>query len=270
MRIAITGGNGRIGSAVAALALEEGHDVVAIDVDRPNDQGAGYQARVADCTDYDALHQAMDGCDALVHLAAIPNPLGDPDHVVHNKNVVSSYNALHAAADRGIQRICQASSVNAIGLAFGRRAKFDYFPLDEDHPNYGEDPYSLSKWICEQQADNIARRFDDTRIASLRFHFTVPDRDLAVQSFLPQTAQADKHLWGYTLSEAAARSCLLAMEDCYSGHEVFYIAAQDTVHHRPSLDLASEYFPDVPVTGNLSGRNSFFSSEKAHRILGLR
>ncbi|MBD3624098.1 MAG: NAD(P)-dependent oxidoreductase [Rhodobacteraceae bacterium] len=278
MRIAITGGRGRIGSAVARQALDAGHDVVSIDLGpAPNAApGAAPQAapdsqlvqRLADCSDYDALHRALDGCDALVHLAAIPAPGNDPDHVVHNRNVTASYNALRAAADRGIRRICQASSVNAIGLAFGKRSRFDYFPLDEAHPNYGEDPYSLSKWICEQQADNIVRSFDGTRIASLRFHYTVPDRAIAEQNYVPKSDEAEKHLWGYTLLDPAARACLLSLEDGFAGHEVFYIAAPDTVHHRPSLDLAAEYFPRVPVTGDLGGRNSFFSSDKARRVLG--
>ncbi len=60
-------------------------------------------------------------------------------------NVVGSYNALRAAAEHGITRICQASSVNAIGLSYSRTPRFDYFPIDEAHPNYSEDPYSLSQ-----------------------------------------------------------------------------------------------------------------------------
>ena len=77
--------------------------------------------------------------------------------MVHNNNVVSSYNALRAAATAGVRRVCQASSVNAIGGRFSRwPPRYDYFPVDEQHPTYAEDPYSLSKWICEQQADAIA------------------------------------------------------------------------------------------------------------------
>ena len=44
--------------------------------------------------------------------------------------------------------------------------RFDYFPIDENHPNYSEEPYGLSKWICEQQADSFARRHEDIRIAN--------------------------------------------------------------------------------------------------------
>ena len=122
---------------------------------------------------------AFAGCDALIHMAAIPQPFKHPDHIVHNNNVVGSYNALRAAVERGIMRICQASSVNAIGLSYSRAPRFDYFPLDEEHPNYTEEPYGLSKWICEQQADTFARRYEDIRIASMRFHWVVPDRATA-------------------------------------------------------------------------------------------
>jgi UDP-glucose 4-epimerase len=78
------------------------------------------------------------GSDALVHLAAIISSVRDPDHEVHN-NVVGSYNALRAAAEVGISRVCQASSVNATGMSYSRQAHFDYFPLDEHHPTYNED-----------------------------------------------------------------------------------------------------------------------------------
>src|SRR5207302_4146550 len=130
----------------------------------------------ADLSDYEAFEKALHDCDALIHMAAIPSPGHHPDHVVHNNNVVSSYNALRAAAELGIQRVCQASSINAIGMAYSRRPHYDYFPLDERHPTYNEDPYSLSKWICELQAESMVRRYEDMTIASMRFHGVVPSR----------------------------------------------------------------------------------------------
>ena len=217
---------------------------------------------------YEELLDAFAGCDALIHMAAIPSPRGHPDHVVHNNNVVGSYNALRAAAEHRIMRICQASSVNAIGLSFSRAPRFDYFPIDEKHPSYVEEPYSLSKWICEQQADSFARRHAGIRIASMRFHWVVPDRATAGGWF--NKPGEEKHLWGYTLYEAAARACLQSLTAGYDGHEVFYIVAPDTTMDVPSLELAGRFFPDVPIKGDLSGHRSFFSSAKAERLLGWR
>ena len=52
------------------------------------------------------------------------------------------------------------------------------------------------------------------------------------------------------------------------GHEVFYLAAPDTTVDVASRELAARFFPNVPIRGDLSGRQSFFDSAKAERILG--
>lgn len=269
MRIALTGGSGGIGRTIAAQALRLGHDVVSIDrAPHANFPPTGQFTFVAaDVCDYDALVAAFEGCDALIHMAAIPAPTGRTDHVVHNNNVVGSYNALRAAVERGVVRICQASSVNAIGLSFSREGHFDYFPIDEKHPNSCEEPYSLSKWICEQQADSFARRYEGIRIASMRFHWVVPDRAVSAARFGFAHESVAKHLWAYTLSEPAARACLQSLEAPFFGHEVFYIVAPETNIDVPSLDLARQFFPKTPIRGDLSGHKSFFSSAKAEATL---
>jgi nucleoside-diphosphate-sugar epimerase len=268
--IALTGGSGRIGRAIAAAALRRGHRVVSVDRAAPAEARENIRFVQADIGDYDGLVDAFRGCDTLIHMAAIPSPGNHPDHIVHNNNVTGSYNAMRAAIEVGITRIVQASSVNAIGLSFSREAHFDYLPIDEAHPNYTEEPYSLSKWICEQQADTFARRYSDLRIASMRFHLVVDERAQAGAVYGFATKEASKHLWAYTLYEAASRACLLALDAPFRGHEVFYITAPDTVMDIPSLELAARFFPDVPIRGDLSGRRSFFSTAKAERLLGWR
>ncbi len=269
MQIAITGVSGRIGREIAAQAASAGHQVVGVDRAAPDMAAAeGLRFVQADTDDYAALVEAFAGCDALIHMAAIPAPIGYPDHVVHNNNVVGSYNALRAAVENGVLRICQASSVNAIGLAFSRAAHFDYLPIDEDHACHAEEPYSLSKWICEQQADCFARRHEDLRIASMRFHYVVPDRAQAGAIYNTLEPGSEKHLWAYTLVGPAAQACLLSLTADFAGHEVFYIVAPDTTIDIPSRDLARRFLPGVPIRGDLGGFRSFFNSSKAERLLG--
>jgi UDP-glucose 4-epimerase len=273
MKIAVTGGVGSVGKAIVEMASEQGHDVVCIDRVLPKDETrrAGVTYLTAEIADYDVMVNSIRGCDALIHMAAIPAPGRHPDHVVHNNNVVTSYNALRAAVEVGIERVCQASSVNATGLAYSRWPKFDYFPLDELHPTYNEDPYSLSKWICEEQGNSFARRYENMVISSMRFHWVVPSRETAIQAKgYSQTEAAAKNLWAYTLHSAAASACLLALTADFKGHEVFYIAAPDTITEIPSLELKKKFFPDVSVRGDLSGFKSFFDSSKAERLLGWK
>ena len=210
MKIALTGSSGGIGRAIVAEALRQGHTLVCIDrVTAPEfEEREGLHFVQADMSEFEKLVAAFAGCDALIHMAAIPSPGRHPDNVVHNNNVVGSYNALQAAVDNGIMKICQASSVNAIGHSYSRNPRYDYFPIDEEHPNYSEEPYSLSKWICEQQADSFARRHEEIRIASMRFHWVVPERELAARAFTEHSENVAKHLWAYTRFDAAARACL--------------------------------------------------------------
>jgi UDP-glucose 4-epimerase len=274
MKIAITGGSGNVGRGIVEMALAQGHSVVSLDRVAPKNplEHADLTYVQADITDYESLVNAFRGCDALIHMAAIPSPGRLPDHVVHNNNVTGSYNALRAAVEVGIERICQASSVNAGGLAYSRKPRFDYFPLDELHPTYNEEPYGLSKWICEAQADSIARRYENLTISSLRLHWVAKDRPTAVSrgSTHIESEGMVKNLWAYTTLEATVRVSLLALTAGYKGHEVFYIAAPHTACQVPSLELAQKFYPEVPVRGDMSGTKSFFNSSKAERLLGWK
>lgn len=268
MKIAVTGASGRVGTAVVDRAVRDGHEVVAIDR-APSRPGIPDMAAVElDMQDYHAVTRALSGCDGLIHLAAISGPGRLADHVVHDNNVVSSYHALRAAAEVGIEKICQASSINAIGGRFSRSPRYDYFPVDEHHPAYVEDPYSLSKWVCEQQAESIARSHPGTTIASLRLHGVVPQRADAVTWLDTAGDAVVRQLWGYTTADAAARAFLAGVTADFEGHEAFYIVAPDTMAETPSAELAKQHYPDVTITGDLSGRRGFFDCRKAETMLG--
>jgi nucleoside-diphosphate-sugar epimerase len=272
-RVALTGAAGRVGHGVLDLLCRQGLSVVAIDCVPPPEQSRGGQVVwvQADMTDYDAVVKAFDGCDALVHLAAVPRPGKLEDSVVHNNNVTGSYNALRAAAEVGINRICQASSINATGSAWSRSPRYDYFPLDEGHSTYAEDPYSLSKWICEQQGDAVARRYSSVGIASLRFHMVVPGREQAVAAYGSAAEEVGvKNLWGYTTLAAAAGACWLALDGDRLGHDVFLVVAPGQAGGAPSLELADRHYPTVPWRRQLNGDEGFFDCSKADRLLGWR
>jgi nucleoside-diphosphate-sugar epimerase len=268
MRIAVTGGNGRVGQAVIELALRQGHSIINIDRQQDTYTDSDVTRLTIDTTNYAAFEAALQGSDALIHLAAITSPGRHPDHIVHNNNVVSSYNALRAAVEVGITRVCQASSINATGGVWSRWPHYDYFPLDENHPTYNEDPYSLSKWICELQADSIVRRYEQITIASLRIHGVVADPVASRKWRKSYSDMITKHLWGYTSQDATARACLLGLTADFNNHETFYIVAPQTMMDEPSLALKEKHFPEVSITGDLSGRTGFYNCQKAEKILG--
>lgn len=270
MKIAVTGGNGDMGRSLIPYLLEQGHTVVSIDRAMPATNIAGVNFLVADTRDFGQFIASIRGCDALVHLAAIRSPENHPDPVIYADNTVGSYNALSAASTLEIKRVCLASSINAIGGAFSRSPRYDYFPVDESHPTYAEDPYSLSKWVLEQQGDAFARRFEWMTIASLRFHWLLDDNAKAVQGTANIGEFGIRHLWAYTVLGEASRACLLSLTADFTGHEVFYIAAPHTASTKPSLELARRYYPHTEIRGNLSNHTSFFNCAKAGRLLGWK
>lgn len=272
MKIAVTGGSGELGRTLIPYLLEQGNAVVSIDRTVPIEQDVSplLTRHVADTRNFGEFVGSLRGCDALIHLAAIRTPLNHPDAVVYNDNTVSSYNALSAAATLGIKRVCLASSVNALGGAYSRSPRYDYFPLDEQHPTYAEDPYSLSKWVLEQQGGAFARRYGDMSIASMRFHWLVDTYKHAVEQTPLWGNEAIRHLWAYTLLSEASRACLLSLTANFVGHEAFYIVARRTVMREPSLELAATYYPNTELRGHLSGRNGFYNTAKAEKILGWK
>ena len=271
MRIVVTGVRGAIAPAVVKLAAAHGHTVTGID--RPSAAGElppGLDSFVvADAAHHDELVPVLSGCDAVIHLAALSSPHLASSHEVHHNNVMASYNVLTIAAELGIGHVCLASSVNAVNGEFTREPHYAYFPLDEEHPTGNEDPYSLSKWISEQQADSMARRHSWMTITSLRFHWTIPDRDYGAERLI-HPSRAARQLWGYTSQSAAARACLLSLTAGFTGHERFYIVAPDTIADLPSAELQRQYYPEVPLRRELAERQGFFDCTKAERLLGWR
>src|SRR5579885_3283800 len=95
MMIVVTGGNGRIGRYVARALLANGHGVRAVDRVLAPDRDCPQM--LVDLTDLGQVFGALHGADAVLHLAAIPDPGGHPDEVVFGNNVLATFNVVQAA-----------------------------------------------------------------------------------------------------------------------------------------------------------------------------
>jgi len=273
MKIAVTGCNGRVGQRVVLRALQIGHVVVGVDNVAKEDTKFRHVLRFvftpADLTSFEEALEAFQGCDAIVQLAAISQPI-DYKVNTHNRNVVITWNVLRAAAELGIERVAQASSVNVLRAGYSVQPQFDYFPIDELHPTLPDEPYGLSKLIAEMQADTIVRRYPNMRVASLRFHWSVPTRTQACQT----SHQRPKgELWSYVQEDSSAEAFVRAVtvENVeWKGHEKFFIVAPQVAADEDWLELKQKYFPDVPVKEGWvkNGGGGFFDCSKAKRILG--
>ena len=207
-------------------------------------------------------------------MAAIPNPRMAPEHEVFRVNMASNWNVLEAAEVLGIEKIVMASSVNAVGAVFSKGiTPRPYFPMDEDHPTFNEDSYSLSKWLGEEMAETfVRRRPGNVQIASMRFHGLMDrERQAAMNAQPARTGAFDSnamHFWGWTDITEAARACVLAIEADFGGHEAFFINGEDTSADEPTEELIKKVYPEAEIRSAMPGNATAISVDKAKRLLG--
>lgn len=127
---------------------------------------------------YGAL--AKTDADAVIHMGTIPRPPNHPEHITYESNVMTAVNVLEAAQNLGLESVCLASSINAIGSAHQQAAAdIRYLPLDEAHLRTPQDPYGIAKHCMEVTADGFGRRaYNDLSISSLRYPWVMTDEEL--------------------------------------------------------------------------------------------
>jgi nucleoside-diphosphate-sugar epimerase len=164
-RIVVTGGSGKAGRAVVRELLEHGYDVLNVDIAPPRERIAPYLA--ADLMQLGEVIEALHGADAVVHLAANPNPQGWTEERMFRHNTTTTYNIFRTSTVLGLQRVVWASSETTLGLPFDREQP-RYAPIDEEHPLLPESSYALSKVISEELARQFSR-WSDIPFVGLRF-----------------------------------------------------------------------------------------------------
>ncbi len=165
MRILLTGGAGFIGSHLSDVLLRGNHDVVAIDdlstgsrenvvhlADNPR-----YSLVEADIRDTKKLRPAMQGCDAVVHLAAriglkviVQSPLE-----TIRVNAIGTEMVLEAAADLGLPTLV-ASTSEVYGMAT-KIPSAESDPICFGSPTVGRWSYAATKAYDEFYGLAIAR-----------------------------------------------------------------------------------------------------------------
>lgn len=159
MKILITGGNGTVGTALTRRLVERGWDVRVLALPSSAESLPGATYVQGDILDYPTVEQAVAGREAIIHLAAIANPMQVPAPKIFEVNVAGTYNVYEAAANAGIRRVVQASSINAYGCFWGTvEITPQYLPVDEAHPTFTTDVYSFSKQMVEEIGDYYWRR----------------------------------------------------------------------------------------------------------------
>ncbi|MFD9692960.1 NAD-dependent epimerase/dehydratase family protein [Kitasatospora sp. NPDC001309] len=253
-QVLITGAAGRMGSCLRELLPGHGHRLRGFDrLPVPGDPGAV----TADLLDVEALAAAMDGVDAVVHLAGIPGEAPFADILA--ANIEGTYRLYDAARAAGVRRIVYASSNHATGFT-ERPADGGTVPVDA--PQRPDTYYGVSKCFGESLASLYADRHGIETVSLRIGSFT--ERPRSIRMLATWLSPGD---W--------ARLAHAALTGPVTGHTVAYGISANTrawwdlstaraLGYRPQDDAESFAAELIAELGELS------PEDPEHRYLGGR
>lgn len=265
MTILVTGAAGVLGHLVAR-ALASAHDLRTVDV-RPADAPGAFTP--ADLADYERVLPLVEGCDVVIHCAALHpwKPYTDEQYL--DSNVKACFQVAKACSEAGVSKLIFTSSIVAVGYA-GEYAP-EAMPIPEDAPVRNRDTYSLTKTLAEEIVRHFHRR-SGLNAFCLRPPCFIPRAGLAVGLGL-----LSGH---FTDPRDIARAHVLAVdapvegvETCFLPPGLPYTPADIAEGQTHPAAVAERYFPGV--TAWFAGRGleipplfGLYSDEQAKRRLG--
>jgi len=201
-KILVTGADGFIGSHLVETLVRNGEDVRAFVLynsfgtwgwlDKIDSALQGnFEVFAGDIRDPNGVRQAAQGCDVILHLAAliaIPYSYHSPDTYV-DTNIKGTLNVVQAARDLGIRKVVHTSTSETYGTAL-------FVPITEDHPMQGQSPYSATKIGADQLALSFRAAFD-TPVAVIRPFNTYGPRQSAravIPTVITQIASGSREI----------------------------------------------------------------------------
>ena len=202
---------------------------------------------VVDLGDAEAVSEAFRGMDAVLHIAAVPDP-GAPFPEILHSNIIGTYNVLEACRKAGVRRLVYASSIMVNYGSFQyeepyrsiREGRTDNIPqpmpvITHTHPTRPTEPYSASKVWGEAMCRTYSDAHGISTICLRIGHVTKEDYSPLPNLHSVWCSQRDiVHFVGHALT-ATERA----------GFDIFY-AVSDNRHRWVDLDHARERLGYTP------------------------
>lgn len=283
-RIVFTGGTGKAGRHAVPHLLAKGYSILNVDL-KPFDH-PGVNTLITDITDsgqvFNALttHFGFDGYndgvppkapDAIVHFAAVPRVMINPDNTTYSANVVGTYNVIEAAMKLGVRKVIIASSETTYGVCFAEGDR-DYhaFPLEEDYDSDPMDSYGLSKVVNEKTARAFAMRYG-ADIYALRIGNVIEPHEYSnFPAYLDDPMCRKRNAWSYIDARDLGEIVHLCLQKDGLGYQVFNAVNDTITADLPTTEFLAKYCPNTPVTRAMGPREAPLSNRKIREVLGFK
>jgi len=275
MRILITGAGGTLGTSLAPMLADAGHEPVLFDV-RPID--SPYQVVVGDVRRLADIRRATDGVEMVVHTAAIHGVhLRDhPPQEFYELNLTGTFNLWEAAAEASVTGVVFSSTMGVYGQSGMPPDDDTVVALHEDRPLLPADIYGYTKLAGEEMCRYHVRRHGIASIA-LRYGMFVPE---------PFFHYGIRLLYGGVDAEDVARSVLAALDamaagnvtwDAFNVESLVPFTSDDAPQLRSDpLTVVDKYYPGAAEllrrrgVPRLKPMLTYFPMRRIHERLGFR
>ena len=208
--------------------------------------------------------------DAIVHFAAIPRVIMEPDNKTYAANVMSTYNVIEAAMKLGVRKVIIASSETTYGVCFAEGDRdFKSFPLDESYDIDPMDSYGLSKQLNEQTARAFAARYK-ADIYALRIGNVIePHEYAAFPGYVANPPVRKRNAWSYIDARDLGEIVHLCIQKDGLGFQVFNAVNDTITANMPTVPFLEKYHPNTPFTREMGEYEAPMSNKKAREVLGF-
>jgi nucleoside-diphosphate-sugar epimerase len=287
VRVLITGGAGFIGSHLAERLLHEGAEVRVLD-----SFATGRRENLAhlpdvevvegDVQSYERAHNAVRGCEVVLHQAALPSvprSIQDP-LTTHAVNTTGTLNVLLAARDAGVGRVVYASSSSVYGSG-------EQLPKSEDQRLAPMSPYAVSKLAGEGFCRTFTNVYDLDCVSLRYFNVFGPRQDptsqyaavipnfiaAAIEGTRPVVYGDGEQSRDFTHIDNVVAANLLAMRSDAGAGEAFNAACGERVTLNEVLAMLREISgsplePDYRPARPGDVRHSHAAVDRAREVFG--
>ena len=278
-RILFTGGSGKAGKHMVPWLYERGYEIVNADL-KPL-KFSGVRDIVADITDSGQMFNLINAYelddygkvqfDAVVHFAAIPAIHLVPDNETFRVNTMGTYNVIEAAVKLGVRKIIIASSETTYGVCFAQGHRdYKYLPLDEDYPVDPMDSYALSKVVNERTAQAFQLR-SGIDIYALRIGNVIEPHEYDnFPTYFADPSLRQRIAWSYIDTRDLAQIVHLCIEKDQLGFQIFNAANDTSSATQPNAELLKQFYPDVPLRGEIGTHEGLLLNRKIREQLGFK